>query len=128
MRTVIVRANNVVIVGNVPHSVDCSALDSAIYVIEWNGVRGHIEYVNDSLDSPDSYRANEVVDDFSPYQSLLDAWQYVEDHPPPPSPPTSPSPSALVSASYFASRKRAADLLAESGDVYGAVKFLLNVK
>jgi len=72
MSETIVRPDNIVVVDGVGLTVDCSGLDPAISVIQWDGAAGHIEYVNPPNAS--EFKANTPIDDFEPYQKYVDAW------------------------------------------------------
>ena len=87
MRVVIIRQQNVVLVDERPLPVDCSSLDPRIYVIQWGGTKGWIEYINDPHGTADDWKANDLIDDFTPYQFLVDAWEtfrIIADAPKPP--------------------------------------------
>lgn len=127
MKTVILPTKDTVIVDGVSHAVDCSALDQTIHVIEWNGQNGIIEYINDQFGDPNDFRGNQKIDDIAPYQSVIDQWQYIEDHPPPPK-SSLPVSAGLVDASYRASLIRASEVLEADGKTYEAVKLLLKAQ
>ena|ERR1700719_2892010 len=70
----IIRIDNIVVVNGEHYQVDCSSLPSNIHAIQWNETCGHIEFVDE--DPNDGKRdPNQTIDDFSPYQYLIDKWQ-----------------------------------------------------
>ena len=69
----IIREDNAVVVDGEHYQVDCSSLPANVHAIRWNGTRGHIEFVDE--DPNDGRRdPNQTIDDFSPYQYLVDRW------------------------------------------------------
>jgi len=87
MTTIIIPKRNVVIIDGEGYDVDCSALDQGIHVIELDVSRGIIEYVNSRHAGPGEYKPNKVIEDFAPYQPLIDAWRAAKieaSKPPPP--------------------------------------------
>lgn len=85
MRWTIIVSDNVVIVEGKAHRVDCSAL-AGVHAVQWRDLGGEIEYA----ETTDGQPPNEFFLDPAPYQSLLDAWQVIEDAPPPPPPELPP--------------------------------------
>jgi hypothetical protein len=84
MKVTIVVPDNIVLVNGKAHTIDCSAF-VAVHAVQWDGDAGEVEYA----DVEGAKIPNQLISDISPYQSLIDAWQAVEDYvPPPPSPPT----------------------------------------
>ena len=77
MRVTIVREDNLVIVDGEGHTVDCSELQAPFHALQWDGVRGEIEYAATRCDhcGVRSKRGNELISDLSPYQKYVDAWQ-----------------------------------------------------
>lgn len=76
MRATIIRDDNAVTVDGVRFEVGAVALLAAdIHAIQWDGVRGEIEYayVTCAHCGVGSKKPNEAITDFSPYQPLLDA-------------------------------------------------------
>lgn len=72
MRVTIIAEDNMVLVEEQPEKVDCSSLDEEISAIQWYGVRGEVEYKMDHVNN--SRRMNLMIDDFSPYQHIVDLW------------------------------------------------------
>jgi hypothetical protein len=81
----IIREDNAVVVDGEHYIVDCSSLPANIHAIQWNNGRGHIEFVDD--DPNDGKRdPNRAIDDFSPYQHLIETWKLVKSAGTPPVP------------------------------------------
>jgi hypothetical protein len=73
--TIIVDDNAVYVEGNALE-VDCSALlKTEVSVVQWYGSFGEIEYATNH--ETGARRPNARITDFSPFQSLLDAWEEV---------------------------------------------------
>lgn len=70
--TAIIEENRVNVEG-FSHTVDCSALMPDIHVIQWYGDHGEIEYHNGI--GATTLRMPTKIDDFSPFQFLVDAWE-----------------------------------------------------
>jgi len=72
MKVALIRAANKVNIDGEPRIVDLSALDPEIHVvrIDTDLESGEIEYVPQKVNG----RGNETIDDVSPYQSFIDAW------------------------------------------------------
>jgi hypothetical protein len=94
MRVIIIAVANIVEIDGEPQIVDCSALVAeGVHAVQWYDTRGEIEYINPP---GQAFRLNEAIDDFTSYQSYLDAWQVAHDNPPP-GPPRPETPQAHVS-------------------------------
>lgn len=98
-RVTVIVDDNLVIVNGKPHTIDCSAFP-AIHAIQWFGQNGEIEFKPTLEGQP----PNQAFTDVTPFQSLIDAWQFAEDHPPPPPPPT---PEELRAQEFVADTQRA---------------------
>lgn len=72
MRVVIFPGENRVSVEGMSESVDCSSYED-INVVQWYGDHGEIEYWNGL--GAKKIRMNTTIDDFSPFQHLVDAWE-----------------------------------------------------
>jgi hypothetical protein len=71
MRVIIIAEENRVSIEGQSETVDLSTLDEDIYVVQWYGTFGEIEYFN----APGAkVKANKPIDDFSPFQKFVDAW------------------------------------------------------
>jgi hypothetical protein len=90
MRATIVVDDNVVLIDGEAETVDCSALVAEnVHAVQWYGTWGEVEHrtvINDEAKAF-SRQPNEVIDDLSPYQQYLDAWQVEKNSPPDPPPP-----------------------------------------
>jgi len=67
------RTDNIVYIDGVAVPVDCSDIDPAVHVIQWNeeAQRGAIEFVDD--DPNDSFKEpNQPIDDISAWKSYID--------------------------------------------------------
>jgi len=67
------RTDNVVYIDGVAVPVDCSDIDPAVHVIQWNeeAQRGAIEFVDD--DPNDGFKEpNQPIDDISAWRSYID--------------------------------------------------------
>ena len=74
--TIIADDNNVMVDGN-GQTVDCSALAAeGNHVVQWYGEFGEIEFVSeiDAERKAWTRKPNEVITDFSPYQTYVDQW------------------------------------------------------
>lgn len=81
MRVTIVRDDNLVIIDQRPIHFDLApfALPAHLRALQWRGDQGEIEYDDGTL--------NEVIDDLTPYQPIIDEYHRLtalEDQPPPP--------------------------------------------
>ena len=77
MQVAIHAQSNQVFVEGVFNEVDCAALvEQNIHAVQWRDDHGEIEFRSVYL--PDEKREhrdpNQPIDDFSPYQSYVDAW------------------------------------------------------
>jgi len=77
MKVTIVRSDNTVIVDGERHEVDCSKLPADVHAIQWDDVRGEIEYASRTCVAcgQNHKPANAVITDMAPYSTLLDAWK-----------------------------------------------------
>lgn len=80
MQTVtILPSENHVYVNGVSRAVNCAGIsDSAapgltVHAVQWNGVKGWIEYVNDHFE-PSAHATNRPITDISQFQKFVDAW------------------------------------------------------
>jgi hypothetical protein len=92
MRATIVVDDNKVIVDGVGCSVDCSALVAENkHAVQWHDTVGEVEFKTnfDPVTKIASRQPNEIIEDFTPYQSYIDAWQieYDKRQSQPPLPP-----------------------------------------
>lgn len=83
MRVSIIVDDNAVIIGGKMHIVDCSAF-LTIHAVQWFGQNGEVEFKPTFEGRP----PNQSITDISQFQPLIDAWQFIEDNPPPPPLPT----------------------------------------
>lgn len=80
MRVTIIKDDGIVGVGGVFRKIDLSSLAPEIRAVQWDGVRGHIEYYDE--DAP-----NYAISDISEFQGLIDLYNT------PPEPTPAPAPS-----------------------------------
>lgn len=71
MKVSILRGGNTVVVDGVPETVDCSSLPSFIHAIQWNGIKGEIEY---NPDDNGVQAPNHPIITIEPFQHLIDLW------------------------------------------------------
>jgi hypothetical protein len=70
----IIRSDNAVVVDGEYYHVNCSLLPANVHAIQWDGTKGHVEFVDE--DQNDGKRdPNLMITDFAPYASLIEAWQ-----------------------------------------------------
>ena len=67
-RVTVVPSDNVVVVDGVSKVVDCSNVPKFIHAIQWDGVRGHIEFV--PIDNV--HQGNLAITSFDQFSYLLD--------------------------------------------------------
>jgi hypothetical protein len=72
MRVTIIAEENRVNVEGQSETVDLSTLDENIYVVQWYGAVGEVEYKHDYV--ANTRKANDRITDFTPYQKFVDAW------------------------------------------------------
>ena len=72
MRVTIVPADCKVVVEGQPETVDCSSIDEMIHAVQWYGTVGEVEFKTDFIEN--TRKANERIDDFTPYQKFVDLW------------------------------------------------------
>jgi len=79
MRVTIIANDNVVLVDGIGAKVDTSALKAmGVHAVQWIDTWGDVEY--QAIPDPQaptgvSKQPNQKIDDFSPYQQYLDAWE-----------------------------------------------------
>ena len=80
MKVTIIREDDAVYVDGVAHTVDCSTLAPEVHAVQWDGVRGEVEYRVTRCDhcGARTKKGNEIISDFTPYQKYVDAWQVVK--------------------------------------------------
>lgn len=72
MRLTIIPEDSTVIINGRRFDIDCSALDSTIHAVQWNGERGHIEY----KDTPGGIKPiNTSITDVELFAPLVAAWE-----------------------------------------------------
>lgn len=78
MRVTIVVDDNTVLVDGKAQTVDCSPLVAeGKHAVQWHDTYGEIEFstsFDHELAAP-TRPPNEIITDFSPYQSYVDAWE-----------------------------------------------------
>ena len=76
MRVTIVPSDGTVVVDGVGFTVKCDDLPVNVHAIQWDGVRGQIEYGVQRCEhcGGRSKAPNEEFTDFAPYQKYVDAW------------------------------------------------------
>jgi hypothetical protein len=72
MRVTIVAEDSRVNVEGQSEVVDLSTLDEEIHAVQWYGTVGEVEYKTDYINN--TRKANERIDDFTPYQKFVDLW------------------------------------------------------
>jgi hypothetical protein len=78
MRVTIVVENDIVTVDGQWRRVDCSPLiEDGIHAVQWYETVGEVEFRTeiDAERKIQTRKPNEVITDFSPYQSYVDAWE-----------------------------------------------------
>lgn len=80
MRVTIIRDDNMVIVDGVARTVSCASLQASFHALQWDGVRGEIEYAALRCEhcGVRSKKGNETITDLAPFQPYIALWQ-VED-------------------------------------------------
>jgi hypothetical protein len=80
MRVTIIKDDNKVLVDGTGHTVDCSTLPDTFHALQWDGVRGEIEYRRTRCGhcGAHSKKGNEFITDLSPYQTYVDAWHVAD--------------------------------------------------
>ena len=75
--TVIVP-DGIVSINNVPNKVDLSPLSSSIHAIQWDGITGAIEYIDNTFTADGSRikRISSIAD----YQWIIDSWQKINSN------------------------------------------------
>lgn len=81
MRVTIVKDDNTVIVDGVRHAVDCSALPANFHALQWDGVRGEVEFASVTCPAcAQTHKApNTAIAGLEDYQALLNAWTVAND-------------------------------------------------
>lgn len=76
MRLTIVKDDNAVYIDGAAYGVDCSDLPAGFHALQWDGVRGEIEYATTRCDhcGARTKKGNELITDVAPYQKYVDAW------------------------------------------------------
>jgi hypothetical protein len=69
----IVPIDNKVVVEGQLEIVDLSTLDEEIHAVQWYGTVGEVEYKHDYINN--TRKPNDRIEDFSPYQRFVDAWE-----------------------------------------------------
>lgn len=79
MQVTIVKEDNTVVVDGVARAVDCSSLPAGVHAVQWDGEskHGEVEFIVTRCPhcSARSKRGNALINDFTPYQVYVDAWQ-----------------------------------------------------
>lgn len=82
MRVTIVTSDDAVLVDGVMQQVDCAALRAeGKQAVQWYDAYGEVEFITavDLETGQQSRAANEMIADFSPYQSYVDQWQAAQE-------------------------------------------------
>jgi hypothetical protein len=114
MRATIVADDNMVLVDGVGCHVDCSALVAENkHAVQWRDTVGEVEFRTtfDPVTKIMSRQPNEIIEDFTPYQSYIDAWQIEYDNRPPP--PPLPPPLEQMQARQQEAQQRFKDEIVE---------------
>lgn len=76
MRVTIIKDDHKVVVDGVPLTVSCDDLPADFHALQWDGVRGEVEYKSTRCEhcSARSKKGNTLISDLSPYQPYVDAW------------------------------------------------------
>jgi hypothetical protein len=77
MRATIVVDDNMMLIDGVACTVDCSALvGEGKHAVQWYDTYGEVEFRTDINPETKAMARlpNEIISDFSPYQSYVDAW------------------------------------------------------
>jgi len=77
MRVTIVKDDNAVYVEGIAHHVDCSTLPAGFHALQWDGVRGEVEYAATRCEhcGARTKKGNEIISELGPYQTYIDAWE-----------------------------------------------------
>ncbi len=70
MRVTIISDDNTVTINGDGRTIDCSSIAAETHAVQWYETFGEVEYVKGPDIKP---RSNERIDDFSTYQSFVDA-------------------------------------------------------
>jgi|GEM_PF-1321082 len=87
MKLTIIPDDQTVTIDGERFAIDCADLVAQrIHAVQWDGVRGHIEF----RDADDGNKpANELIESVARFQPLIDAWhdaKGIKENPPPPAP------------------------------------------
>jgi hypothetical protein len=76
MRVTIIKDDNTVGVDGEFYTVDCSTLPADFHALQWQTVRGEVEYRMTRCEhcSARSKKGNVDITDMAPYQPYVDAW------------------------------------------------------
>lgn len=74
MRVTIIKDDNMVVVNGEARAVDCSALPADFHALQWDDVRGEVEYAPYRADGTLHKKPNAAITDFTPYKTYLDKW------------------------------------------------------
>lgn len=80
MRLTIIPSDNAVLINGKMWELDCSSISSDVHAVQWYDDHGEIEF--EDVDGVGA--SNEVIGDISQFQSLIDAWNTINDAPPEP--------------------------------------------
>jgi hypothetical protein len=73
MHVTINRLDGIVIIDGNALPLDLSRIDEAIAVVQWDGGRGWIEYVNDQFAPPDEFKPNAPIESIADFAFAIDA-------------------------------------------------------
>jgi len=76
MRVTIIKDDNTVIIDGEARTVNCAALPEEFHALQWDGVRGEVEYrtLTCAHCSVRSKKPNATISDLSPYKAIVDGW------------------------------------------------------
>lgn len=80
MRVTIIKDDNAVNVDGVRRTVDLNALPAEVHAVQWDGIKGEVEYRMTRCDhcGARQKRGNEFITDLSPYQTYVDGWNVAD--------------------------------------------------
>jgi hypothetical protein len=97
-RVSIIREDGMVVIDSRGHKVDLSDMPPRIHAVQWDGARGHIEYVN----GPGlEYMPQEPIADLAAFAAIRDRWQAAEDA----AQPIPPTPEEIAAQEAIAARE-----------------------
>lgn len=93
MKLTIIPSDGVVLINGRALKIDLAKFPqlAGIHSVQWDGVKGHVEYDNSAIEVPEDFRHNVEIASVEAYQPIIDAWTEAAnliDNQPPAVPPT----------------------------------------